>query len=87
MQLDALDRPVEQYQWVLTTWLTTPGLNANEAILLRSMQTALNRSLEDFDQMRRIALQPAFLTTLQSAGAKAIAAGKLISWSEYAAET
>lgn len=87
MELKVLDRPVEQYHWVLNTWLTTPGLSANEVILIRSMQTALNRSLEDFNQLRHIALQPAFLGTLKSARDKAVAAGKLISWSEYAAET
>ncbi|KQS84332.1 hypothetical protein [Rhizobium sp. Leaf383] len=79
-----LDRPVAQYRRVLSTWLETPGLSLNEAILVRSLSTALNNSLEEFDQLRRIMVQPAFLPTLRSAAAKAQAAGLLLDWNDYA---
>jgi hypothetical protein len=79
-----LDRPVAQYHWVLDTWLTTPDLTVNEAVLIRALKTALNNSLAEFDQLRRIAVQPAFLPTIRSAAAKAMAAGLLLEWSDYA---
>lgn len=85
--LKDLDRPEAQYHWVLDTWHTTPGLTANEAILVRALKTALTNSLAEFDQMRRIATQPGFLPTLQSAAAKAMAAGLLLDWNDYAEAT
>ena len=79
-----LDRPEAQYRWVLTTWLTTPGLTANEAIIIRTLTTALDKSMDEFDQMRRIMVQPAFIQHLRSAAQKAMAAGLLCQWSDYA---
>lgn len=79
-----LDRPLAQYHWVLETWLTTPDLTVNETTLIKAFQKALNNSLTEFDQLRQIAVQPAFINTLRSAAAKANAAGLLLEWSEYA---
>jgi hypothetical protein len=79
-----LDRPEAQYHWVLNTWLTTPGLTHGEATLVRALKTALDNSLAEFDQLRRIAVQPAFLPTLRSAAQKAMAAGLLLDWTDYA---
>ena len=84
---DELDRTEAEYQWVLNTWLTTPGLNHNETVLIQSLKKALETSLADFDQLRRIAVQPAFLPHLRSAAAKAMAAGLLLEWSDYAEAT
>lgn len=81
---DDLDRTKAEYHWVLDTWLTTPGLTHNESVLIRSLKKALETSLADFDQLRRIAVQPAFLPHLRSAAAKAMAAGLLLDWSSYA---
>lgn len=79
-----LDRPEAQYHWVLDTWLTTPGLTVNEAVFVQALKTALNNSLAEFDQLRRIAVQPAFLPTLRSAAQKAMQAGLLLDWNDYA---
>ncbi|WP_454287285.1 hypothetical protein [Rhizobium arsenicireducens] len=85
--MEPLDRSAEQYSWVLRTWLTTPNLTPNEIALIKVLQEGLEKSMNDFDQLRRIAVQPAFITHLKSSAAKAIAAGKLKSWSEYDPQT
>jgi hypothetical protein len=82
-----LDRTEAEYHWVLNTWLTTPDLNHNEATLIRALKTALEKSLADFDQLRRITVQPAFLPHLRSAAGKAVAAGLLTDWNHYAEAT
>jgi hypothetical protein len=83
MELSDLDRSMSEYEWVMETWLTVPDLTMQESTLIRTFQSSLKKGFEDFDQIRRIALQPAFLPVLKSAVAKAIAAGVLIKWSEY----
>ena len=81
---DDLDRPEAQYHWVLDTWLTTPDLTHNEEVIIRALKTSLNNSLAEFDQMRRIAAEPAFFPHIHSAARKAMAAGLLLEWSQYA---
>jgi hypothetical protein len=83
MQLNDLDRSFEEYLWVLDTWLAVPGLTIPESTLISTFRKGLLKSSNDFDQLRRIALQPAFLPVLKTAIAKAIAAGVLINWSDY----
>lgn len=83
MDLKHLDRSASEYHWVMETWLTVPGLTIHEATMIRTFQESLNKSLADFDQIRRIALTPSFFPVLKSAAAKAIAAGVLINWSEF----
>jgi hypothetical protein len=81
---DDLDRTEAEYRWVLDTWLTTPGLQHNEAAVIRALLSALNNSLAEFDQMRRIMVQPAFFPHVRSAAQKAMAAGLLLDWNDYA---
>ncbi|MBC2806629.1 hypothetical protein ACCS91_33600 [Rhizobium ruizarguesonis] len=83
MDLKPLDRPSDQYLWVMDRWLETPDLTVNERTLIKTMSQSLRKGLDDFDQLRRIAVQPAFISTLRSAAAKAMAAGILLDWSEY----
>lgn len=83
MALKELDRSTEEYLWVMETWLKVPGLTANESSLIRTMLESVNTSIADFDQIRRIVLQPSFFPTLWSAMQKANQAGVLIEWSEY----
>jgi hypothetical protein len=85
MEPKPLDRSVDIYRSVLITWLETPNLNQNEVALIQAMLNGLEKSLIEFDQLRRIATQPAFFPHLKSAAAKAMAAGKLKSWSEHLA--
>ena len=83
MDLKPLARPQDHYLWVMDRWREVPGLTSSEVTLIRTFQQSLQKGLGDFDQLRRIALQPAFLPTLRSATQKAIAAGVLLNWSEY----
>lgn len=85
MEPKPLDRSADIYRSVLLTWLETPNLTQNEATIVQSLLEALDRSLMEFDQMRRVAVQPAFLPHLQSAARKAMAANRLKSWSEHLA--
>lgn len=87
MHFEPLDRPTDHYRWVLKTWLTTPTLTLNESTLVRTLLDGLEKSIADFDQLRKIAVQPAFINTLQSAARKAMAAGLLTDWDQYAEST
>lgn len=87
MDFETLDRSYEEYHWVLRTWLETPGLTIPESSLVQTLLKGLENSIENFDQLRRIAVQPGFLPILRSAARKAMASGRLTSWSQYAQET
>jgi hypothetical protein len=81
---DPLDRPAADYHTVLDVWLTTPDLTVAEASVIRALKTSLNNSLGEFDQMRRIMVGPGFLPHVASAARKAMDAGLLLEWSQYA---
>lgn len=83
MELEPLNRSSNTYAAVMAEWLGTPNLSAQEAVLVRTLQKAANASLQEFDQMRRIAIQPAFLPTLKSAATKAIECGRLTTWNQF----
>ena len=85
MEFKPLQHPPAVYLAILNEWLTTPDLSHNEISLVMTLKQGLEKSIDDFDQLRRIAASPAFISTLKSAASKAIVAGKLTSWSQYAA--
>lgn len=80
-----LDRTYEEYLWVFLTWLKTPNLTQAEVTLIQSMLDAHQQGALEI--ARHVAVSPAFLTTLQSAARKAMDAGLLLEWSQYAAQT
>lgn len=83
MALKELDRSPAEYLWVMETWLGVPGLSAPEVAMIQTFKTSVEKGLADFDQLRRIASQPAFKPVLRSAMFKAAMAGVLFNWSEY----